>query len=135
MVRRWLKTRGTSMAEAAITLPVLVLLTFAMINLTLAGYAAVAASNAANYGARIGAVAQENPIAYATAAAQERVDAIGIGSFTVTASGGGSRGSQVIVLVDWAVPNYLGSLLSWLGGSDALSFSGTAQSAFRQEGW
>jgi len=123
------------MAEAAIVLPVVVLLTFAMINLSMAWYAGVAASNAANYGARIGSVAQSNPLTYAIAAAQTQLAAIGVGSYSVTASGGGFRGAQVIVSVDWAVPNYIGSLVSYLGGGDTISFDGTALSTFRQEGW
>jgi uncharacterized Tic20 family protein len=45
------------MVEAVITFPILVLLTFSMINLVMAGFAAMAANNAANYGARIGSVA------------------------------------------------------------------------------
>lgn len=123
------------MAEAAITLPVVVLLTFAMVNLSMGWYAAVAASNAANYGARIGSVAQSNSIGYSIAAAQTRLDVIGIGSYSVTARGGGFRGAQVVVTVDWAVPNYVGSLVSYLGGGDQINFAGTALSTFRQEGW
>lgn len=123
------------MAEAAITLPVVVLLTFAMVNLSMGWYAAVSASNAANYGARIGSVAQSNSIGYSIAAAQARLDVIGIGSYSVTASGGGFRGAQVVVTVDWVVPNYMGTLISYLGGGDQLNFAGTALSTFRQEGW
>lgn len=123
------------MAEAAITLPVMVLLTFAMINLSMAWFVAVAASNAANYGARIGSVAQSNPIAYSIAAAQTRLNAVNIGNYSVSASGGGYRGAQVVVSVNWEVPNYLGSLITYLGGAGPLNFSGVAISTFRQEGW
>ena len=123
------------MAEAAITLPVVVLLTFAMVNLSMAWFVAVSASNAANYGARIGSVAQSNPVGYSIAATQARLDVIGVGSYSVSASGGGYRGAQVIVTVDWAVPNYMGSLVSYLGGGDQMNFEGTALSTFRQEGW
>mgnify|MGYP000962570900 FL=1 len=66
--------RGSSMAEAAITLPVIMLMTFAMVNVSMAWYAAVAASNAANYGARIGSVAQTDPQGLAVSAAQTRLD-------------------------------------------------------------
>ena len=123
------------MAEAAITLPVVVLLTFAMVNLSMAWYAAISASNAANYGARIGSVAQSNSIGYSIAATQTRLDAIGIGSYSISARGGGFRGAQVVVSVDWVVPNYMGTLISYLGGGDQLNFAGTALSTFRQEGW
>jgi len=123
------------MAEAAITLPVVVLLTFAMVNLAMAWYAAVAASNAANYGARVGSVSQADPIGTAVAAAQVRLDSITVGTYSISGSGGGFRGAQVNVVVDWAVPNYIGSLITYIGGGDQMNFAGTALSTFRQEGW
>jgi len=123
------------MAEAAITLPVVVLITLAMVNLSLAWFVAISASNAANYGARIGSVVQSDPVGYSVAAAQSRLAVINIGSYSVTASGGGFRGAQIEVSVNWTVPNYMGSLLSFFGGSDPVNFHGTALSTFRQEGW
>ena len=114
--RRKGSTQGSSMAEAAITLPVVVLLTFAMVNLSMAWYAAVAASNAANYGARVGSVSQTNPTVNAVTAAQGRLDSISVGTYAISASGGGYRGAQVNVVVDWAVPNYIGSLITFIGG-------------------
>ena len=133
--RRKGSTQGSSMAEAAITLPVVVLLTFAMVNLSMAWYAAVAASNAANYGARVGSVSQTNPTVNAVTAAQGRLDSISVGTYAISASGGGYRGAQVNVVVDWAVPNYIGSLITFIGGGDQMNFAGTALSTFRQEGW
>ncbi len=126
---------GTSMVEAAITLPIVVLLTFALVNMAMAGYAAVAASNAANYGARIGSVSQTNQINRAVAAAQEKIDQTGIGDYLIYATGGGSRGSQIVVTVRWTVPNYIGGLMSLMGSADFSTISGTAESTFRQEGW
>jgi hypothetical protein len=127
--------RGAAMAEAAITLPVVVLLTFAMANLAMAWYAAVAASNAANYGARIGSVSQVDPIGNAVTAAQGRLDSISVGTYSISGSGGGYRGAQVNIVVDWAVPNFIGGLMTLLGGGDQINFEGTALSTFRQEGW
>jgi hypothetical protein len=123
------------MAEAAITLPVVVLLTFAMANLAMAWYAAVAASNAANYGARMGSVSQTDPIGMAVTAAQGRLDSITVGTYSISGSGGGYRGAQVNITVDWAVPNFIGGLMTLLGGGDQINFAGTALSTFRQEGW
>ena len=123
------------MAEAAITLPVVVLMSFAMVNLAMAWYAAVAASNAANYGARIGSVSQTDPIGTAVTAAQGRLDTISVGTYSISGSGGGYRGAQVNIVVDWAVPNYIGSLITYIGGGDQMNFAGTALSTFRQEGW
>ena len=133
--RRNSSTRGTAMAEAAITLPVVVLLAFAMVNLAMAWYAAVAASNAANYGARVGSVTQSDPIGTAVAAAQVRLDTISVGTYAISGSGGGYRGAQVNIVVDWAVPNYIGSLITYIGGGGQMDFAGTALSTFRQEGW
>ena len=133
--RRKGSEQGSSMAEAAITLPVVVLLTFAMVNLAMAWYAAVAASNAANYGARVGSVSQTNPTGNAVGAAQGRLDTITVGTYAISANGGGYRGAQVNVLVEWAVPNYIGSLITYIGGGDQMNFAGTALSTFRQEGW
>jgi len=123
------------MAEAAITLPVVLLLTFAMANLAMAWYAAVAASNAANYGARMGSVSQTDPIGAAVIAAQGRLDNISVGTYSINGSGGGNRGAQVNITVDWAVPNFIGGLMTLLGGGDQINFEGTALSTFRQEGW
>lgn len=128
-------TKGTAMAEAAITLPVVVLLAFAMVNLAMAWYAAVAASNAANYGARVGSVTQTDPMGAAVSAAQVRLDAISVGTYAISGSGGGFRGAQVNIVVDWAVPNYIGSLMAYIGGGGQINFEGTALSTFRQEGW
>ena len=95
----------------------------------------ISSSNAANYGARVGSVSQSNPAGNAIAATQAQLAAIGVGSYSVSASGGGSRGAQVIVTVDWAVPNNIGSLISYLGGDIQMNFAGTTLSIFRQEGW
>lgn len=128
--------RGSSMAEAAITLPVIMLMTFAMVNVSMAWYAAVAASNAANYGARIGSVAQTDPQGLAVSAAQTRLDAVSIGSYSISASGGGSRGSQITVSITWTVPNHIVGLMTLLGGGgNQPNFTGTVISTFRQEGW
>ncbi len=127
--------RGTAMVEAAITLPVVILMSFAMVNLAMAWYAAVAASNAANYGARIGSVTQSDPIGAAVSAAQVRLDAISVGTYAINGSGGGYRGAQVNISVDWAVPNYIGGLMAYIGGGGQMNFAGTALSTFRQEGW
>jgi len=37
--------------------------------------------------------------------------------------------------VDWAVPNYIGGLMAYIGGGGQMNFAGTALSTFRQEGW
>ena len=51
-----LSRRGDEFAETAIAMPVVVLITIALLNLTMAGFASVNTNNAANYGARVGSV-------------------------------------------------------------------------------
>ena len=132
--RRLRSLQGSTMAEAAITLPVVLLAAFAMINLALAGFASVNAANAANYGARAGSVAQTGAVGAALSAANRAVSTAGVGEYRVTASGGGAPGVQISVSVTWQVPNYFSGLAAFfgVGGED---FSGTVRSSFRQEGW
>ena len=40
---------------------------------------------------------------------------------------------QVLVTVDWAVPNYRGNLITYIGGGDQMNFAGTALSAIHHE--
>jgi len=133
MFRRW--ERGNAMAETAVSLPVVLVLTFALLNFAIAGYASVAAANAANYGARVGSVVQNGAAAAAASAAHAALSRTMIGEYQVAAYGGGRPGAQVVVQVRWKAPNYIGSLLGLIGGSGAVEFKGTAQSTFRQEGW
>ncbi len=58
------------MAEAAITMPVVLLVLLFGINMTLVSHTALIAANAANYGARVGAVSQKDAKMWAEAAAR-----------------------------------------------------------------
>jgi Flp pilus assembly protein TadG len=128
--------RGQSLAEFAVVAPVFLLVMMAMFNLAMAGFAAVSASNAANYGARRGSVVQGGgAAAVAAAAAQQQADALGVGEYSVSAYGGGRRGAQVVVVVDWTVPNFIGGLMAFVGADLSSDFSGSISSSFRQEGW
>jgi len=127
--------RGSVMGEVAVTLPVVLVLTVALVNLALAGFASVAAANAANYGARAGSVAQRGPAGVAATAADRSLAQTMVGEYSVAAGGGGRPGSQITVSVRWSVPNYIGSLLSLLGGGGAVEFKGVSTATFRQEGW
>jgi hypothetical protein len=122
------------MAEAAVTLPVVMLAALALVNLTIAGFASVNAANAANYGARVGSVSQENPSGVAVVAANQTLASTPIGDYIVSASGGGPPGALLAVIVRWEVPNYFKGLMSFFGAS-LDDFSGTTVAYFRQEGW
>ncbi|RME59395.1 MAG: hypothetical protein D6790_10730, partial [Caldilineae bacterium] len=62
--------RRGDMVEGALTFPLLVLVTLALVNLALAGFASVMAANAVHVATRLAAVDQRQPAATAYAAAQ-----------------------------------------------------------------
>jgi len=131
----WLTgTDGSSMVESAFTIPILILLAVALVNLSLAGFASVTASGAADYGARIGAVDQVNPVGAAVSAAS-RMLSVGVGRYRVSASGSASPGGYVTVRVRWEVPNMFSGLLSFFGGHASGTIHGEAVSTQRKEGW
>ena len=127
--------KGDEFAETAIAMPVIVLISIALMNLTMAGFAIVNANNAANYAARVGSVTQQGAGGAAYGAAMESISHAQIGEYSVYVSGGGFPGAQIDVQVDWNVPNYIGGLMSFLGGGLGDDFHGAATSVFRQEGW
>ncbi len=133
--RAFLSDRRGEMDEAAIVFPVLLLLAVGLINLALLGVAAVNAGNAANYGARMGAVAQSNPAGVAQAYAIQATRAAPVGSYSIATSGGGAPGSAITVSVSYTVPNYFASIAAFFGAGMSTQFTGTAVSHFRQEGW
>jgi hypothetical protein len=131
-----LSRKADQFAEVAIVMPALVLVTIALMNLTLAGFASVNANNAANYGARVGSVTQVGAGGAAYSAAMTSISNAPVGEYSVNVSGGGFPGAQITVSVDWQVPNYMGSLLAFVGGGGLSGdIQGRAASVFRQEGW
>jgi hypothetical protein len=134
-MRRRIASRRAELDEAALALPVLLLISLALINLGLLGFAAVNAGNAAEYGARMGSVALADQAGAAYAAALAKVNAAPVGSYTVNVSGGGRPGSRIEVAVTYRVPNYFGGLAAMFGVSAPSYFQGAARAYFRQEGW
>ena len=132
---RLLHSHRGEMDEAAIVFPVLLLISVGLINMALFGVAAVNAGNAANYGARMGAVAQANPGGVAYSYANQATQAAPVGAYDITVSGGGAPGSIVNVSVGYRIPNFFAALGGFFGVSMPAEFSGTATSYFRQEGW
>jgi Flp pilus assembly protein TadG len=129
------REKGASMVEFVITAPVLILLTLSLVNLALAGVAGLNANNAANYGARVGSVAQENVANHAANAAWSKLSAAPIGTYQVSVASSGGRGGRVQVNVQYRVPNYFSRLLGFFGQSSSSSIEGLASSTFRREGW
>lgn len=127
--------RSAELDEAALVLPVLLLISLALVNMALLGFAAVNAGNAANYGARMGAVAQANQAGIAAASANQMLAAIPVGSYTVSITSSGRVGDMLTVQVRYAVPNYFSGLAGFFGVSTPQEFSNISRSSFRQEGW
>lgn len=122
------------MVEAAVTMPLLLLATFALINFALVGHARNSAQNAANHGARVGAVTASG----AGAAARQATEGLMANCFctySVTVSAASAPGGTVTVNVAWTVPSYMDGFLQVMGGSAQDEFSGTVSASHRKEGW
>lgn len=133
--RKFIRDRRGELDEAVFVIPVLLLVTFGLINFGILGYASVSASNAANYGARMGSVAQTNPNGVALSSANKMLSGTAVGSYAVSVSGGGAPGSMIQVNVKYQVPNYFAGLTRLFGVGTPGTFGGTAMADFRQEGW
>lgn len=126
--------RGQSLAEAAIGFPVLLLITLGLINLAMYGFAGMNASNAANYGARQASVAQTDAQTVAYNSTQAKLNAVSVGTYTVSVSGGGGRGNLIQITVGYQVPNFFGGMAGFFSGESG-EMQGQTVSYFRQEGW
>ena len=130
-----LDKRADQFAQTAIVLPVVMLATMGLFDMTMAGFASVNANNAANYGARIGSVTQRSAGGAAYEGALSSIAHAEVGDYTVAVSGGGFPGAQIAVTVTWDVPNHMASIVTLWGGTADSQLSGTSVSTFRQEGW
>ena len=136
----WLKCfffakRGDQFAQTALVLPVIMLATMGLLDMTMAGFASVNANNAANYGARIGSVTQRGAAGAAYSGALTSIAHADVGDYIVNVSGGGHPGAQIAVTVEWEVPNHMASISTLWGGTADSRLGGTSVSTFRQEGW
>ena len=131
------RDRGQALTEAALILPVVLLAVLGLVNLGQAAFVANTAKNAAQYGARMGSVAQANVVGVAVNAAHQQVaGAPGGGAYAVTViAPGGERGTTLALRVHWSVPNYIQGLLGLLGTGAPAHWEGEADAYFRQEGW
>jgi hypothetical protein len=125
------------MAEAAITMPVVLLVLMYGINMTLVSHTAMIAANAANYGARVGAVSQNNGRMWAEAAARSALPQSNFAGrfFAPVAMVDEEVGGVVSVTIHWEYPSVLAGLCSLFGGSCPKMFEGDAVSAWKKEGW
>ncbi len=130
---RWLLDRTGDMVEGALTLPLMILVTLAFVNLALAGFSSVTASMAADYAARVGAVTQDDPAARALEAATRTLK-VGVGDYAVNVSADRGSGGVVQVEIGWAVPNFYGPLMPIFGQAEK-PLQGRAVATYRREGW
>lgn len=137
MKRGMLTDRSASnMAEAAISMPVVLLVLMFAINASLAVYTGVAAANAVNYGARIGSVTREQPEQWAKEAVERAWDQSGAGgSFAYSVLVSERPDGVVLVTGNWSYPSILSGLCAYFGGSCPLNFQGSVSAMYRKEGY
>ncbi len=135
-LRRFLADTRATLEEAAFVIPILALVTIAMVNLTMLYVAQATASHAAQSGARAASVHQTNPLGAAVSTARAITKQIPYGSFQVQASGITAPGGTVSVRVRFSVPNLWRPLTVFLfGNGGPAQFQGGAEASFRKEGW
>jgi len=134
-IKHFLKSNiGLETVEAAITIPIMVIIMLAIFQFGTLVYTTQMTQEAARHGARMGAVVQGGGgavVARSEAAAYvHRALPIGNPRVDILAPGG-IAGSYLRVRVTCTVPNYLGSLLPGLPPQ----WDVRGEATFRQEGW
>jgi hypothetical protein len=129
--------RGSNMAEAAISIPVVLLILALANSVSRAGTVAMAARNAADYGARVGAVAGGNAKQWAEDAANASLEQAGIsGAFPAEAMViGGGDDQAIVVIVRWESPTILSGFCSLYGTECPLMYYGEARAVRKVERW
>jgi uncharacterized membrane protein len=123
--------------EAAITLPIALLVMLATINLGLVVFGQQAVQSAARHGARMGSVAQSCPACWAVTEARGAIEGAGVvhNPDVQILSGGGRAGSVLKIRVTGEVPNFFGGLGAIFPGLPSGPFQLKGEATFRQEGW
>ena len=134
-LRHFAREQRAEMDEAVFVYPLLLVLAFGLVNLSLLGFASMNAANAANLGARMGSVSQGNAAGVAHQHASAMLTSVPVGSYTVSVQGSGTPGQLIQVQVGYAVPNYFAGPASFFGVTMPATFEGATISLFRQEGW
>ncbi|MDX9991559.1 MAG: pilus assembly protein [Anaerolineales bacterium] len=129
--------RAIETVEAAITLPIALLVMLATINLGLVVFGQQAVQSAARHGARMGSVAQSCPSCWAVHEARGAIDNAAIVQNPTVAilSGGGRAGSVLKIRVTGEIPNFFGGLVGMFPGLPDGPFRLKGEATFRQEGW
>jgi Flp pilus assembly protein TadG len=131
--------RGGSMAEAAIALPAVLLVLFFGWNVSQAAFTAMAARQAADYGARVASVVQENNVHWVKEAVKASLNQSGakgaFGTPTVTIVDGSDNMRMVRVELTWTHPTILTGLCKAVDQFCNLEFSGKAVAVWKWEYW
>jgi len=125
---------GLETVEAAITIPIMMVIMLAIFQFGILVYATQMTQEAARHGARMGSVVQggEGAMVARSEAAAYVHRALPIGNPRVSIlAPGGIAGSYLRVRVSCTVPNYLGSLVPGLPPQ----WDVRGEATFRQEGW
>jgi hypothetical protein len=125
--------RASELTEAALTLPIVLLLLLGMVQFGITVYGAQMAKEAARHGARMGSVAQDFPALRAYVAAYgfaESAFPIGDPQVQILAPGG-VVGSELRIRVTYHVPN----LVSGFPGLPSGPFVVFGEATARREGW
>lgn len=130
----WRQREG-DMVEAALTMPLMVLLALVMVNFALVGQARNAAQHAADVGARMGSVAFTGAKQQARDSAEAALQHCVCDAQVVKVSASDSPGGEVQVEVEWTVDNYMQPLMQFFGSQIPDQFRGTATATYRKEGW
>lgn len=123
---------GTEVLEAAVTVPILLLLVLGALQFGMVTYASQMAKEAARHGARMGSVAQDNPAGRAAAAAYQYAQGVfpsGNPEVQILAPGG-VVGTELKVRVTYRVP----SVVSFPGIPPG-PYEVWGEATARQEGW
>ena len=128
------QTRG-DMVEAALTIPLMVLLALVLVNFALVGHARTASQQAAHYGARMGSIAFTGAGLQARQSAESVLSGCLCQAQVSNVVATDVPGGVVTVEIQWTVPNYFQSMLALFGGTLPATFTGTTSASFRKEGW
>ncbi len=130
----WRQREG-DMVEAALTMPLMVLLALVLVNFALVGQARNAAQNAADVGARMGSVAFTGARQQAQNSAEAALQHCLCDARVVSVAATDTPGGEVQVVVEWTVLNYVQPLMQLFGSQMSDRFRGTATATYRKEGW
>ena len=127
--------RGIETIEAAIVIPIMLLVSMAIIQFGTLVYARQMAEEAARYGVRVGVVNVGDPAGGAVAAAQQYAQgALPWGAQVDVEAPGGVVGTTLRIRVTTTPPDLLGPILNYFSGGSG-AFKVTAIAEGRMEGW